>query len=82
MGIVIGLFAAAIGILVGLVGGLAGIGVGILGGAFGLLAHLLPIILIVAGIIWLVKGSSRGSISAAKTRQGQAAPTPAPRRLP
>jgi hypothetical protein len=82
MGIVIGLVAAAIGILVGLVGGLIGIGAGILGGAFGLLAHPLAILLIVAGVVWLVKGSSQGSMPVAKTHQGEAAPTPAPRRLP
>lgn len=60
IGILIGLIGAAIGIVVRLVGGLVGIGARLLGGSLGLLAHFLPAVLIVVGIIWLVKGASRG----------------------
>jgi hypothetical protein len=60
VGILIGLIAVAIGIVPRLAVGLVGIGARLLGGSFGLLAHLFPAILIVVGIIWLVKGASRG----------------------
>jgi hypothetical protein len=60
VGILIGLIAVAIGTVPRLAVGLVGIGARLLGGSFGLLAHLFPAILIVVGIIWLVKGASRG----------------------
>jgi hypothetical protein len=57
IGIILGLIGAAIGVVIGLVAGLAGMVVGLLAGSLGLLIHVFPIVLIVLGTIWLVKGS-------------------------
>jgi hypothetical protein len=57
IGILFGLIGAAVGILVGLVGGLIGMVLGLFGGSLGLLPHLFPVVLIILGTMWLVKGS-------------------------
>lgn len=56
-GVVLGLIGATIGIIVGLAGGLIGLAVGLLAGSLGLLMHVFPIVLIILGTVWLVKGS-------------------------
>jgi hypothetical protein len=62
IGIIVGLIGAAVGIVVGLVGGLVGMVLGLLGGFLGLAVHPLPVLLIAAGIIWLVKESSSRNV--------------------
>ncbi len=73
IGILIGLTGAAIGILIGLLGGLVGVAAHVLGGSLHLLAHPFPVLLIIAGIILLAKGSKRGSSPASAPYQGDAA---------
>ncbi|HXW14559.1 MAG TPA: hypothetical protein VEN79_08620 [Terriglobia bacterium] len=74
-GIILGLFGAALGILVGAVAVLAGMVLGLLGGSLCLLPHVLPVLLITIGIIWLVKGSrSRTAVGVKTDRGGFASP--------
>lgn len=75
IGIILGLIGAAIGIVIGLVAGLAGMVVGLLAGSLGLLIHVLPIVLIVLGTIWLVKGSkSKSTMGIQPSHAGPAPP--------
>ena len=74
IGIVVALILAAVGIVVGIVGGLAGAVLGLLGGTLGLLPHLVPIVLITLGIIWLVKGSSSKNAAGVSVGRGDVAP--------
>jgi hypothetical protein len=62
IGIIVGLIGAAVGIAIGLVGGLLGMLLGLLGACLGLAVHLFPVLLIAAGIIWLVKESSSKNV--------------------
>ena len=77
-GIILGLFGAAVGIAVGVVAGLGGMVLGLLGGSLGLLPHLFPVVLIVIGIIWLVKGSRSRSAEGVRTDRGGSAPPHGP----
>ena len=70
IGIIVGLIGAAVGIVVGVVGGLVGGALGLLGGTLGLLPHLVPVVLIALGIIWLVKGSSPKNAAGVRANQG------------
>jgi ABC-type Fe3+ transport system permease subunit len=70
IGILVGLICAAVGIVVGLVGGLAGAVLGLLGGTLGLVPHLVPVVLITLGIIWLVKGSNARNVTAVRAEHG------------
>jgi hypothetical protein len=74
IGIIVGLIGAAVGILVGLVGGLVGIVLGLLGGSLGLLPHLFPVVLIILGTIWLVKGSKPRNVTAVRADHSGPAP--------
>jgi hypothetical protein len=73
IGIIVGLIGAAVGIVASAVGGLVGIAFGLLGGCVGLLPHLLPVVLITIGIIWLVKGSNARNVTGARANQGDTA---------
>jgi hypothetical protein len=81
IGIIVGLVGAAVGIVVGLVGGLVGIGIGLVGGVFGLLPLLIPLALIAAGIIWLVKGSDARNLAGARSAHGEPRPQHSPSNL-
>jgi hypothetical protein len=81
IGIIVGLIGAAVGIVVGLVGGLVGMVIGLVGGVFGLLPFLIPVILIAAGIIWLVKGSDARNVVGVNSAHGQSNPHHSPGNL-
>lgn len=78
IGIIVGLIGAAIGIVVGLLGGLFGMGLGLLGACLGLGVHLFPVLLIAAGIIWLVKGSSSRNVVGIQAHQSGVPPSHSP----
>ena len=73
IGIIVGLIGAAVGIVAGLLGGFLGLALGLLGGSIALLPHLLPLVVITLGIIWLVKGSNSRSAPGARVEHGNAA---------
>jgi len=77
-GIILGLIGAGIGVVVGVVIGLAGMVLGLLGASLGLLPHLVPVVLITIGIIWLVKASRSRSLGGARTGRGGSAPPQSP----
>jgi hypothetical protein len=81
IGIIVGLICAAVGIVVGLAGGLVGMVIGLVGGAIGLLPLLIPVILIAAGIIWLVKGSDARNVVGVNSAHGQFNPHHSPGNL-
>lgn len=78
-GIIIGLIGAAVGIVVGALGALVGIVLGFLGGALGLLPVLAPILLIIFGIVWLVKGSTASNVAGVRPEGGGPVPAHDPR---
>jgi hypothetical protein len=82
IGIIVGLIGAAVGIVIGLVGGLVGMVLGLLGGSFGLVLHLFPVLLIAAGIIWLVKGSNSRSVAGVQTNHSGPPAPYGPSKLP
>jgi hypothetical protein len=77
-GIILGLYGAAVGIAVGVVAGLGGMVLGLLGGSLVLLPHLFPVVLIVIGIIWVVKGSRSRSAAVVSPNHGGSAPPHGP----
>jgi hypothetical protein len=81
IGIIVGLIGATVGIVGGLVGGLVGLVIGLLGAVFGLLPLLIPVALIAAGIIWLVKGSDQRNVAGVKSAHGQPNPQHVPSNL-
>lgn len=78
IGIIVGLIGAAVGIVIGLVRGLVGMVLGLLGGSFGLVLHLFPVLLIAAGIIWLVKGSNSRNVTGVRADGGGPVPPHSP----
>jgi hypothetical protein len=78
---VIGIIVGLIGATVGIVGGLVGLVIGLLGAVFGLLPLLIPVALIAAGIIWLVKGSDQRNVAGVKSAHGQPNPQHVPSNL-
>ncbi len=76
IGILIGLIGAAMGAAIGLLGGLFGLGMGLVGAALGFIFHPIRLLLLVAGIIWILAGRSRGNVPAAKTYRDNAAHLP------
>jgi hypothetical protein len=81
IGIMVGLIGAAVGIVIGLVGGLVGIVLGLLGGSLGLVLHLFPVLLIAAGIIWLVKGSNSRNVAGVQANHSGPPPPHSPSKL-
>jgi hypothetical protein len=81
IGIIVGLIGAAVGIVVGLVGGLVGLVIGLLGAVFGLLPLLIPVVLIAAGIFWLVKGSNSRGVAAVQANHSGHVPPHTPSNL-
>ena len=80
IGILIGLVGAAIGIVLGLVGGLLGMGLRLMGVALGLGFHHFGLLLVVAGIIWIVMGTNRGNMPSVRAdRNGPAPPQVLPK---
>ena len=74
IGVIVGLIGAVVGIVVGLVGGLVGMVLGLVGGAIGLLPLLIPVVLIAAGIIWLVRGSNSRGVAAVQANHSGPVP--------
>jgi hypothetical protein len=81
IGIIVGLIGAAVGIVVGLAGGLVGLVIGLVGGVIGLLPLLIPMALIAAGIIWLVKGSNTRGVAAVQANHSSPVPPHSPSNL-
>lgn len=76
IGLLMGFIGAAMAAAIGLLGGLLGLGWGLLRGVFGLVFHPFRLLLLVAGILWIVAGRNRGNVPAAKTYRDDATQLP------
>jgi hypothetical protein len=61
IGFIVGILAALFGLVTGLAGGLIGVVMGLAGALFGLAVPFLPVLLVIAGIIWLLKPRNAGA---------------------
>ena len=60
IGFIVGILAALFGAVVGLAGGLFGMAAGLAAALFGLAIPFLPVLLVIAGIVWLLKPRNAG----------------------